>query len=57
MLEKAVKRVVRAALWTVRSYIRRLDEEAAAEAVQSHNYDHDDYAYPWFEFNFYETSL
>ena len=47
MFEKAVKRVVRAALWRARRYIRRLDEEAAAEAVQSHNYDHDDYVYPW----------
>jgi hypothetical protein len=47
MFEKAVKRVVRAALWRARRYIRRLDEEAAAEAVQSQNYDHDDYVYPW----------
>ena len=47
MFEKAVKRVVRAALWRARSYIRRLDEETVAEAEQSHNYDHDDYAYPW----------
>jgi hypothetical protein len=47
MFEKAVKRVVRAALWRAQSYIRRLDEETAAEAVRSHNYDDDDYAYPW----------
>jgi hypothetical protein len=47
MFDKAVKRVVGAALWRARRYIRRLDEEAAAVADQSHNYDRDDYAYPW----------
>jgi hypothetical protein len=47
MFEKTVKRVVKAALWRARRYVRRLDEETAAEEAQRHNYDHDDYAYPW----------
>ena len=38
-----MKKVVRAALWRARRYIQRLEEEAE----ESHNYDHDDYAYPW----------
>jgi hypothetical protein len=43
MFEKAVKRVVRGTLWRARRYIQRLEEEAE----ESHNYAHDDYAYPW----------
>jgi hypothetical protein len=42
MFDKLTKRVVKAGLWRLRSYVQRLDEEPEAD----HNYDHDDYVYP-----------
>jgi hypothetical protein len=42
MFERAVKRVIKGALWRAQTYIQRLDEPD-----EDHKYDQDDYVYPW----------
>ncbi len=43
MLNKIIKRVVRAGLLRGRSYIQRLEEDSK----ETHDYDNDNFAYPW----------
>lgn len=43
MFNKLTKRVVKAGLRRVRSYIQRLEEDSK----ETHNYENDNFAYPW----------
>ena len=51
MVPKAIKRVMKRTLvkgaLRVRNYVRWYEEEAKKRAEEEHNYDHDDFVYPW----------
>jgi hypothetical protein len=46
-LRRPIKRVIKGSVIKIRNYTRRLDEELKEKPSEVHNYDQDDFAYPW----------
>lgn len=46
-IKRAMKRTLAKGALRVRNYVRWFEEEAKKRAEEEHNYDHDDFAYPW----------